>query len=255
MHIRTRVGLLTPSSNTIMEPRVCELLSTTPEITAHFARFRVTKISMGRDALDQFTFEPQLAAAELLAEANCDVIAWGGTSGGWLGAQNDIDLCRAITARTGVPATTSTLATLDGFRALGATTYGLATPYLAEVQEAIIRNFAALGFDCLAERHLEDPGNFTFAQYQEAEVAGLIREVSAKGPGAIAVYCTNFDGPRVAPDIERATGVPVLDSISVTLWHALRLARVDTAALAKWGRIFRYDLPTGARSGDTPVLA
>lgn len=255
MHTRTRIGLLTPSSNTVMEPRVCELLSGNPEITAHFARFRVTKISMGRDALDQFTFEPQLAAAELLAEAKCDVIAWGGTSGGWLGAQNDVELCKAITDRTGVPATTSTLATLDGFRALGAGTYGLATPYLAEVQEAIVSNFAALGFECLDERHLEDPGNYSFAQYKETEVAELIRQVAADGPGAVAVFCTNFDGPRVAPDIERATGIPVLDSISVTLWHALRLAGVDTAALAKWGRIFRYELPSGARSGGTPVSA
>ena len=252
-----RIGLLTPSSNTIMEPRIAELLTGLPKVSAHFARFRVTQIAMSDEALGQFSFAPQLAAADLLADAKCDVIAWGGTSGGWLGADNDERLCRAITEQTGVPATTSTLATLAAFRALGATNYGLATPYLDEVQTAIIHNFAALGFSCQAERHLQDPGNFSFAQYSETEVGALIREVAAAGPQAIAVYCTNFDGPRVAPDIERDNGIAVLDSISVTLWHALRLAGFDTAPLADWGQIFRCALPRTAQSADnrsTPPL-
>ncbi|MDU8911657.1 aspartate/glutamate racemase family protein [Aestuariicoccus sp. MJ-SS9] len=252
---RIRIGLLTPSSNTVMEPRVGALLADLPLVTAHFGRFRVTRIAMSDDALGQFTFEPQLQAADLLADAKCDVIAWGGTSGGWLGVENDRDLCRRITALTGVPATTSTLATLDGFRALGADTYGLATPYLDDVQQAICTNFAAAGFDCVAERHLGDPGNFSFATYDEDTVADLIREVARKGPGAIAVFCTNFDGTRVAPRVEKETGVPVLDSISVTMWHALRLAGMDTSALSGWGRIFECDLPTNDQRNGAPIPA
>lgn len=241
-----RVGLLTPSSNTIMEPRAAQLAADLEGVSVHFGRFRVTQISMGDDALGQFKFEPQIAAAELLADAKCDVIAWGGTSGGWLGVENDRRLCAAITERTGVPATTSTLATLDGFKAFGARTYGLATPYLDEVQQPILRNFAALGFDCVAERHLEDAGNFSFSEYSEPTIADLIREVAVKNPDAIAVFCTNFDGPRVAPVIEGETAIPVLDSISVTLWHALQLINYDTSALSKWGKIFSCPLPDTA---------
>ncbi|MBD3678538.1 MAG: Asp/Glu/hydantoin racemase [Rhodobacteraceae bacterium] len=255
MQNRVRIGLLTPSSNTVMEPRVAELLAELPEVTAHFGRFRVVRIAMSDDALGQFTFEPQLAAADLLADAKCDVIAWGGTSGGWLGAENDHALCRAITEETGVPATTSTLATLDAFRALGATRYALATPYLEEVQTAIVSNFADLGFECVSERHLEDPGNFTFAQYDETTIGNLIREVSTKTPEAIAVFCTNFDGPRVAPVVERETGIPVLDSISVTLWHALRRVGFDTAPLSTWGRIFDCALPRDSAHRDAMASA
>lgn len=255
METRVRVGLLTPSSNTVMEPRVAELLAELPEVTAHFGRFRVVRIAMSDDALGQFSFEPQLAAAELLADAECDVIAWGGTSGGWLGAENDRALCRAITETTAVPATTSTLATLDAFRALGVGRYALATPYLGEVQNAIVANFDALGLECVGERHLEDPGNFSFAQYDENAIETLIRDVAGKAPEAIAVFCTNFDGPRVAPVVERETGIPVLDSISVTIWHALRRAGFDTAPLSKWGRIFNCALPQEDRHQATPVPA
>lgn len=243
---RIRVGLLTPSSNTIMEPRAAQLVAELDGISVHFGRFSVTRISMGEDALNQFQFGPQIAAAELLADAKCDVIAWGGTSGGWLGVENDRRLCEAISERTGIPATTSTLATLDGFRAVGAKTYGLATPYLDEIQQAIIANFGALNFDCVAERHLEDPGNFSFSEYREPTIAALVREVAVKRPEAIAVFCTNFDGPCVAPEIERAINIPVLDSISVTLWHALRLVNFDTSVMARWGTIFSCPLPESA---------
>ncbi|KZY04965.1 maleate cis-trans isomerase family protein [Sulfitobacter sp. HI0023] len=255
MQTRVRIGLLTPSSNTVMEPRVAELLAELPQVTAHFGRFRVVRIAMSDDALGQFSFEPQLAAADLLADAKCDVIAWGGTSGGWLGVENDRALCHAITERTGVPATTSTLATLDAFRAMGASRYALATPYLEEVQNAIITNFAKVGFDCVHERHLEDPGNFTFAQYDEDTIAQMIREVAAKTPDAITVFCTNFDGPRVAPTVEGETGIPVFDSISVTLWHALRRIGFDTAPLSRWGRIFECPLPRNDTRGAEQVSA
>lgn len=249
MSSRLRIGLLTPSSNTVMEPRVGDILSGIDGVTAHFGRFRVTQISMSDEALGQFSFEPQLAAADLLADARCDVIAWGGTSGGWLGPENDRRLCRAITEATGIPSTTSTLALLDAFRAIGAQTYGLATPYLDEVQDAIRKNFDAEGFRCVAERHLGDPGNFSFADYDEETVARLIDEVAEGGPEAIAVYCTNFDGPRVAPRVERARNVTVLDSIAVTLWHAMRLVGRDTADMVRWGRIFAHDIPEGAFRG------
>lgn len=255
MPTRIRLGLLTPSSNTVMEPRVAEVLADLSDITAHFGRFRVTQIAMSDDALGQFTLEPQLGAADLLADAKCDVIAWGGTSGGWLGAENDRGLCREITARTGVPATTSTLATLAAFRALSVSRYALATPYINEVQQAICSNFAALGLECVDERHLEDPGNFSFAEYDESTVADLIRQVTVRQPEAIAVYCTNFDGTRVAPVIERETGIPILDSISVTIWHALRLVGFDTSCLSRWGRVFRHDLPSAEPDQTAQVTA
>ena len=207
--------------------------------------------TMSDDALGQFGFEPQLQATELLAEAHCDVIAWGGTSGGWLGADNDRALCTQITERSGVPATTSTLATLEAFRALGIRRYGLVTPYLSEVQAAVQQNFTAERFDCAGERHLEDRGNYSFAQYDEATIARL-KSLGVKRTVVRARFNfagTNFDGTGIAPELERETGIPVIDSISVTLWHCLRLVGVDTSALAHWGRLFALDLPAPRSQG------
>lgn len=241
MRRRTLLGMLTPSSNTILEPLTAEVLRDVPDVTAHFARFRVTEISLSDRALGQFDFAPQLAAAELLADARVDAIAWAGTSGGWVGIENDRTLCRLITERTGVPATTSTLAMLDAFEALGVRDYALVTPYLSEIQDKIVATYGRAGYRCVAERHLEDKGNFSFSEFDEDVIAGLAREVAGSGAEAIAIYCTNFNGTRVGPRVEAETGVTVLDSISLTIWRLMQLAGADPARITGWGRLFTAD--------------
>lgn len=238
---RTLLGLLTPSSNTILEPLTAQVLSGTPDITAHFQRFRVTEISMDSQALGQFDARPQLAAADLLADARVDVIAWAGTSGGWVGLESDRRLCAAITESTGKPATTSTLALLESFKALGAKRYALVTPYLGDVQSKIQETFAAEGLTCVSERHLEDRGNFSFSEFEEPVIEAMVREVAADKPEAIAIYCTNFNGTRIAPRLEKELGIPVLDSVSVTLWQAIRLAGADPSRIQAWGLIFNHN--------------
>jgi maleate isomerase len=86
---RCRLGMLTPSSNTVLEPVTAAMLAGLPDVSAHLARFRVTEISLGQRALGQFELEPMLAAAELLADARVASICWNGTSAGWLGFESD----------------------------------------------------------------------------------------------------------------------------------------------------------------------
>ena len=86
---RVLLGMLTPSSNTVLEPVTTAILQELDHVSAHFSRFRVTEISLSAAALGQFDDRPLLTAAELLADANVDVIAWNGTSAGWLGFERD----------------------------------------------------------------------------------------------------------------------------------------------------------------------
>ena len=84
MTSRIFLGMLTPSSNTILEPLTTAMLAGLPEVTAHFSRFKVTEIALSGPALAQFDDSEILRAAELLAHAKVNVIAWNGTSSGWL---------------------------------------------------------------------------------------------------------------------------------------------------------------------------
>jgi maleate isomerase len=59
-----RLGVLTPSSNTALEPLTSALAAQVPGCSAHFSRFTVTEIALSAQALGQFDDSKILAAAE-----------------------------------------------------------------------------------------------------------------------------------------------------------------------------------------------
>lgn len=235
---RIRLGFLTPSSNTTLEPVTCAMLAGLPEASAHFARFRVTEIALTPGALGQFDDSEILRAAELLAHAKVDAIGWSGTSASWLGFDADERLTRRITEATGIPACTSVLALGELFARDGVRRFGLVTPYLDDVQARIVANYSAAGYDCVAERHLGIRDNFSFAQVDADRLRALVREVAAARPEGIAILCTNLRGAPLAAELEAETGLPVYDSVATVTWKALRLAGADTARVRGWGRLF-----------------
>ena len=235
---RTLLGMLTPSSNTVLEPITSAILADLTDVTAHFGRFRVTEISLTDKALGQFTNQPILDAATLLAEARMDVIAWNGTSSGWLGFEADKTLCQEIEQTTGIPATSSVLALNEIFRITGVSRFGLVSPYLDEIQERIIANYASSGFECVSERHLRDRGNFSFSEVSETQIADMIRAVAVEKPQAITVFCTNLRGAPVADTLEKETGIPVYDTVSTAVWKSMKIAGADPKRIKGWGRLF-----------------
>jgi maleate isomerase len=233
-----RLGMLTPSSNTVLEPLTAAMLGTVPDVTAHFARFQVLKISMEDDALGQFKNAPMLDAASLLAEANVKSICWNGTSSGWLGFDTDRALIAEIEECTGISACSSVLAMNEILETTGAKRIAFVTPYLFEIQSQIVENYRAAGFDVVAEQHLNDAGNYSFATYSAAQIKQMCLEVAAQKPDAIAIFCTNFRGAGIAQEVEAETGIMVLDSVSTALWKSMRVAGTDPARIKGWGRLF-----------------
>jgi maleate isomerase len=235
---RHLLGMLTPSSNTVLEPVTSAMLADLPDVSAHFGRFRVTEISLDDGALSQFQTEPMLAASELLADAKVASICWNGTSAGWLGFERDEQLCTEITERTGSAACSSVLALNEIFAKSGVKRFALVTPYLPEIQHAIIANYARSGFECVAERHLVERDNFSFSQYSEELVARLGREVAAVKPDAITIFCTNMRGAPIAARLEAELGIPVYDTVATAVWKSLALAGVPPGRVQGWGRLF-----------------
>jgi maleate isomerase len=238
MNARHLIGVLTPSSNTALEPLTSAMLARVPGASAHFARFPVTEISLRDASLKQFDDSKILDAARLLADAKVGVICWSGTSAGWLGFDTDERLCARITEATGIPATTSVLALNDILRLRGARTLGLVTPYVADVQQRIVDNYARLGLQCVAERHLDLQVNFSFSEVATDTLAGLVREVAKHRPDAVTTFCTNLHAAQLAHALEEETGVPLYDTVSTVVWKALRLLGADTTPLRGWGSLF-----------------
>ncbi len=233
-----RLGMLTPSSNTTLEPLTSAMVAGLPGVSAHFSRFTVTEISLKEQALGQFDDTKILEAAKLLADARVDVIGWSGTSSGWLGFDTDKHLCQRITEATGIPATTSVLALNEILIKSGVKQLGLITPYLASVQEKIISNYAEIGIDIVAERHLDLHVNYSFAEVTEDQILDMAVDVARHRPDAMTTFCTNLKGAHLASRIEEQTGVPLYDTISTVVWKSLQLAGFDTSEVKGWGTLF-----------------
>lgn len=236
---RRLLGILTPSSNTRLEPITTAMLAGVPEASAHFGRFRVTQIALSAAANAQFNDQEILRAANLLTDARVHTIGWSGTSASWLGFGTDEQLCARITAATGVPACTSVLALNEIFALTGVTRFGLVSPYTDDVQTRIIANYANAGIDCVAERHMGWTDNWSFSEVTPEEIVLMAREVAAAKPQAITVLCTGVQGAPFADQLERELGIPIYDSIATVVWKSLKLAGIDPRRVTGWGRLFQ----------------
>ena len=124
---RGRIGLIVPSSNTTAEP---EFRTHAPEgVSVHAARMALESVSV--DELDAMS-DDALRAASLLADADCDVIAYACTTGSLLhGPGFDSDLEAELAAEAGVSAVATALSVDRALRALDAERIAVVTPYTA----------------------------------------------------------------------------------------------------------------------------
>jgi len=231
-----RIGMLTPSSNTVLEPVTMRILSSAEDVSVHFSRLRVTAIAEGDATRQQFSIPVMVEAARLLADAKVDVIVWNGTSGGWEGLDADREIVTAVEAETSIPTTTGTLATAEAFSVLKVKRFGLVVPYTDAITSAIKSNFAAAGYDCVAATNEGITVNWEFSKISPGLVADRARKVAKAHPQAIAIFCTNLCGAPVVAQLEEELGMPVVDSVVVCLWAAFhRLGHKPF--LSGWGRL------------------
>jgi maleate isomerase len=235
---RALMGVLTPSSNTILEPATSALVADLDGVSAHFSRFTVTRIALGDAANSQFEHAPMVGAARLLADARVGVIAWSGTSASWLGAAWDTELCETITSETGIPACTAVGAINELIDRLGGRRLGLVSPYTDDVQDKIIANYAASGIAISTQAHAGLSENFAFSQLSEDAVSHMCHEVAQGKPDAIVLMCTNMVGWSFMANLESELGMPIIDSTAAVVWKALSLLNVPMAPIANRGWMF-----------------
>ena len=148
-----RLGIITPASNTNVEPTTYAMLAGVAGTTAHFSRFALPPsldTTMGPDTL--------ASAATLLAEAEVDVLAFHGTAGSWTGLDGDRALCAELQRLTGIPTTTASLATVAAVKALGARTLALAFPGEQWITDGIAAEYMRPLFAVLVLQMIETGG-------------------------------------------------------------------------------------------------
>jgi maleate isomerase len=230
-----RIGMVLPSSNTVVEPECIRLSGLLPDASVHFARFALTAVSVANPAAAYYDSGAILGAARLLADARCHAICWNGSAGGVVGFERDRQLCREITTSTGIPATTSSLALLDQFERSGVRRFAMVTLNPPEMNRTIKAHFAAAGYECVAATERSDiADNFAMAAVTPDEIRSMALACVAActpRPDALIIYGTNTRGALVANPLRDALGLPVYDSVSWGMFGALHALGRDINAL------------------------
>jgi maleate isomerase len=225
-----RVGLMIPSSNTMMEVDFTRDLP--PGTALHTARMFMEDTTTAGESrmLDEFA----LPAARDLGTARPDVVVFGCTSAGALrGNDYDAELCQRIGELAGAPVTSTIGAVRAAIGASGAASVGVITPYVDELNEKIKASIEADGIDVAGIYGLGITDNFQIAEVGHDEIVEFA--VRALGPLAaggiidlVFASCTNFGAMAARPAITERLGLPVITSNQAVL--AAAVARLQTLA-------------------------
>jgi maleate isomerase len=230
------IGVVTPSGNTVVERVTMAILRNFPDVTPLFSR---TPVFGESDPFpESYGIDDMMTAARLLAHAKPDVLLWNGSKGAKIGVQHDRDFVARVESSTGIRATTSILALDELLRERGLMRIAIVSPYDAVYQEGLVGAYRDAGFDVVAERHWALKDNISFASIPSEAIAAMVRDAAESKPDAVLTLCTNFPAASVIPALEIESGIPMFDSVSIGVWHALRLAGIDTAPAAAWGKVF-----------------
>ncbi|KAK5127132.1 hypothetical protein LTR85_008492 [Meristemomyces frigidus] len=238
-----KVGFIVPSSNIAVEAITQAIFqSLNSNIICIFTRIQVTTLGTDANSTSQFSTETLVAAARLLADAQPDAIIWNGTSGMWVGTgiEADRNLAKAMQDATGIPCSTTTLATVEALELCKAKTVGIAVPYSQALTDRVAEFFTGLGYGISSSARLE-PVPASNAEIAKSS-AGDMREVITNAAGAetrahaVVVGCTNWPAAGLVEELEKALDVVVVDSIVVTVWSGLRMAGYS-GAVSGWGKL------------------
>lgn len=225
-----RVGLLVPSSNTVMEPDLWRALPA--GATLHIGRMYLEDTTP--EGEERMLDQHALPAARDLATAKPDLIIFGCTSAGALrGNAYDADLCRRISEASGVPTVSVIASVRRALAATGARRVGVVTPYVDALNQPIRASLEADGIEVARIAGLGISDNVRIAEVPVAEVVDFaVRELHGLPIEAVFVSCTNFPAVAALPELERRFEVPVVTSNQAAIAATLDLLAAAAAPAA-----------------------
>ncbi len=210
---RPRIGLMIPSSNTMMEADFARELPA--GWTLHTARMYLEDTTAAGEhrMLDEFT----LPAARDLGTARPHVVVFGCTSAGALrGSDYDRQLCERISELTGAPTVRRV---------------GVVTPYVDELNDRIRASIEADGVEVVRIAGLGMTENYEIARVPADRITAFAVEVlGGLDLDLVFASCTNFGAMEAIPDLAARLGRPVVTSNQAVLAAAVERARAVAAA-------------------------
>lgn len=206
----TRVALVVPSSNTVMEVDLYRRLP--PGATLHTARMFLEETTPAGEERMLDEHLPQ--AIRDLASARPDVVVFGCTSAGALrGNRYEGELVERIARETSAAAISVAASVRASIRRRGAERVGVITPYVEALNDKIRASLRDDGIGVAAVHGLGIDENFRIAEVEPGRIAAFAAErFGGADIDLLFASCTNFRALEAIAEIELTLGVPAITS-------------------------------------------
>lgn len=216
-----RLGLIVPSSNTVMEVDFYHHLP--KHITLHVARMYLPNTPVADEEKMLDLHFPR--ALEDLATARPDAVVVGCTSAEALrGGSYEAEICRRIESVTGSPGITVAACVSEWMRKRNIQRVVVITPYADDLNERIRSSLEADGLEVTLIAGLGISDSFEIANVTPERILEFALD-SIRGQRAQGAFisCTNFRGFEVRDRLEHLTKLPVVTSNQAALEKAVEV--------------------------------
>ena len=221
MAIRTRIGLIVPSTNSTAEPDFNVVAPR--DVTIHSQRMWIG--GLDKEGMDRMNEDVEQAAS-YLATANVKFVVYACTTGSFYkGPGHDQELLETVQRMARVPATATALAGVEALRFLGAKKVSIASPYNRWQNERLGLYYEGMGFEVLnveSEEHAADGGAQGHCDLSLESILEFAPTVCRPEADALFCSCTAWRTMEVVAELERLTGKPVVTANQATVWVAFK---------------------------------
>jgi maleate isomerase len=210
-----RVGLIVPSSNTVMEPDFHRHLE--PECVVSTARMfledvtREAELGMLKDGLTN--------AAECIRTTAPEVVVFGCTSAGALGTlAHDNGIGEMIGKGCNAKVVTVLQAVLTQLRTIGPRKVAVFTPYVEDLTNGVAASLAEAGFPPVKVAGMGIRSNLEIGRVTPAEIHSFVEsQIEGCAPDCVFLSCTNWRAIEVIEALQRKLEIPIVSSNQATI--------------------------------------
>lgn len=204
-----RIGLIVPSSNTVMEPDFHQHLTEAMVSTTRILLEQVT-----RDAEFRMLEEDLPRAIQLIKTTAPDIIVFGCTSAGSLeGLAYDDGIGQMIEQQTGAKTVTVIQAVLTQLRMSRPRKVAVFTPYLEDLTLSVTQCIEEGGYTIVKAKGMGIRENVDIGRVTPAEIIRFVEsQMEATAADCVFLSCTNWQAIEAIGPLRRKLGIPIISS-------------------------------------------
>ncbi|KAJ1330983.1 maleate isomerase [Microdochium nivale] len=223
---RARFGLILPATNTVVEAEFNWM--TVPGVSWHSGRIEIANPDLSDDDtmvafLEQLRGTIGAAVSRVCSCLPTYMVMGMSAETFWGGKEGAEQFEKFMTeASGGLKVTTGALAARAALDRYGAKKIGIITPYQAVGDQQVVDFFTAVGYEVHMIHGLRCATATSIAEVDPETIRDAFRRVDAPDVDALLQAGTNLPVARIAPEMEKELGKPVIAINVATVWHAYR---------------------------------